>query len=165
TNDRPRPSPVSLSSPRRKPSRMPCFTHAFTIHRWPDFSAARILPWVRAWRNSRKTLRASESRSTSFSEKRRSMEACSDCMEGKYKGIADCQLIANRQFRSEEHTSELQSPDHLVCRLLLEKKKNKLKINGKGKPKKSGEINNQRNKSYHKKHERTLPNWRRDKVP
>src|SRR5258708_14557770 len=27
------------------------------------------------------------------------------------------------QLRSEEHTSELQSPDHLVCRLLLEKKK------------------------------------------
>src|SRR5258708_25814498 len=26
-------------------------------------------------------------------------------------------------YRSEEHTSELQSPDHLVCRLLLEKKK------------------------------------------
>src|SRR5258708_31888887 len=29
--------------------------------------------------------------------------------------------------RSEEHTSELQSPDHLVCRLLLEKKKKKRK--------------------------------------
>src|SRR5258708_28487152 len=28
-----------------------------------------------------------------------------------------------RVVRSEEHTSELQSPDHLVCRLLLEKKK------------------------------------------
>src|SRR5438876_8956613 len=28
------------------------------------------------------------------------------------------------RFRSEEHTSELQSPVHLVCRLLLEKKKN-----------------------------------------
>src|SRR3990170_6546433 len=27
-------------------------------------------------------------------------------------------------WRSEEHTSELQSPDHLVCRLLLEKKNN-----------------------------------------
>src|SRR5258708_26680238 len=26
-----------------------------------------------------------------------------------------------RNWRSEEHTSELQSPDHLVCRLLLEK--------------------------------------------
>src|SRR5258708_14670172 len=29
--------------------------------------------------------------------------------------------------RSEEHTSELQSPDHLVCRLLLEKKKKVVK--------------------------------------
>src|SRR5258708_24827589 len=29
----------------------------------------------------------------------------------------------HRSQRSEEHTSELQSPDHLVCRLLLEKKK------------------------------------------
>src|SRR5258708_18581432 len=28
-----------------------------------------------------------------------------------------------KRRRSEEHTSELQSPDHLVCRLLLEKKK------------------------------------------
>src|SRR5258708_9990875 len=33
-------------------------------------------------------------------------------------------LARPRQGRSEEHTSELQSPDHLVCRLLLEKKKN-----------------------------------------
>src|SRR5258708_35624005 len=32
-----------------------------------------------------------------------------------------------RLYRSEEHTSELQSPDHLVCRLLLEKKKKKSK--------------------------------------
>src|SRR5690348_18471893 len=30
--------------------------------------------------------------------------------------------------RSEEHTSELQSPVHLVCRLLLEKKKNNISI-------------------------------------
>src|SRR5438876_5039627 len=32
---------------------------------------------------------------------------------------------AGLRKRSEEHTSELQSPVHLVCRLLLEKKKNK----------------------------------------
>src|SRR5258708_17990100 len=32
---------------------------------------------------------------------------------------------SHRSPRSEEHTSELQSPDHLVCRLLLEKKKKK----------------------------------------
>src|SRR5690348_18103956 len=31
---------------------------------------------------------------------------------------------AGQATRSEEHTSELQSPVHLVCRLLLEKKKN-----------------------------------------
>src|SRR5439155_10620620 len=34
-----------------------------------------------------------------------------------------------RSLRSEEHTSELQSRGHLVCRLLLEKKKKKKIIN------------------------------------
>ena len=34
------------------------------------------------------------------------------------------ELVDVDGIRSEEHTSELQSPDHLVCRLLLEKKKN-----------------------------------------
>src|SRR5438552_8134968 len=34
-----------------------------------------------------------------------------------------CRRERNVHERSEEHTSELQSPDHLVCRLLLEKKK------------------------------------------
>src|SRR5256885_7633739 len=36
----------------------------------------------------------------------------------------DARLIADATARSEEHTSELQSPCNLVCRLLLEKKKN-----------------------------------------
>src|SRR5690348_18018670 len=35
-------------------------------------------------------------------------------------------LVGLEPVRSEEHTSELQSPVHLVCRLLLEKKKNKI---------------------------------------
>src|SRR5258708_22306435 len=39
------------------------------------------------------------------------------CENGRMRGWL-------RWERSEEHTSELQSPDHLVCRLLLEKKKN-----------------------------------------
>src|SRR5256885_9712100 len=34
-------------------------------------------------------------------------------------------LLNRHGYRSEEHTSELQSPCNLVCRLLLEKKKNK----------------------------------------
>src|SRR5690606_41126048 len=33
-----------------------------------------------------------------------------------------CPLAADSPFRSEEHTSELQSRENLVCRLLLEKK-------------------------------------------
>src|SRR5207244_13295645 len=37
---------------------------------------------------------------------------------GGIQGLA----VAAGPVRSEEHTSELQSPDHLVCRLLLEKK-------------------------------------------
>src|SRR5947208_13497382 len=38
-------------------------------------------------------------------------------------GGARVAVEAGDDERSEEHTSELQSPDHLVCRLLLEKKK------------------------------------------
>src|SRR5258708_9368365 len=37
--------------------------------------------------------------------------------------LVDRGATLGRKNRSEEHTSELQSPDHLVCRLLLEKKK------------------------------------------
>src|SRR5437879_9358837 len=44
------------------------------------------------------------------------------------RGSADSLPFAGETFdaavRSEEHTSELQSPMYLVCRLLLEKKKN-----------------------------------------
>src|SRR2546430_9139973 len=36
------------------------------------------------------------------------------------------ELPTNHRLRSEEHTSELQSQSNLVCRLLLEKKKNKI---------------------------------------
>ena len=40
-------------------------------------------------------------------------------------GTEHCEFL--RQIRSEEHTSELQSRENLVCRLLLEKKKKKKK--------------------------------------
>src|SRR5258708_27664604 len=43
--------------------------------------------------------------------------------------VGDRQVVArfDEFTRSEEHTFELQSPDHLVCRLLLEKKKKKIR--------------------------------------
>src|SRR5207244_13447088 len=43
--------------------------------------------------------------------------------EHPHDGSAGVHEPARPDDRSEEHTSELQSPDHLVCRLLLEKKK------------------------------------------
>src|SRR5258708_23471088 len=42
------------------------------------------------------------------------------CESGALDTGPYCETVMKR---SEEHTSELQSPDHLVCRLLLEKKK------------------------------------------
>src|SRR5690554_7335375 len=40
--------------------------------------------------------------------------------------VASAALLFTARLRSEEHTSELQSRPHLVCRLLLEKKKKSL---------------------------------------
>src|SRR5437762_10268113 len=39
------------------------------------------------------------------------------------QGVVRALLVLGERLRSEEHTSELQSPMYLVCRLLLEKKK------------------------------------------
>src|SRR5215510_16348310 len=44
---------------------------------------------------------------------------------GPPKANTACRSSVPRNSRSEEHTSELQSRGHLVCRLLLEKKKQK----------------------------------------
>src|SRR5258708_22209978 len=47
----------------------------------------------------------------------------SSCGRARRKGNATFSAGSGSPTRSEEHTSELQSPDHLVCRLLLGKKK------------------------------------------
>src|ERR1041385_9284017 len=60
-------------------------------------------------------------RSTLFPYTTLFQSGCSSCSHG-WTGCAATWLAA---CRSEEHTSELQSRLHLVCRLLLEKKKNK----------------------------------------
>src|SRR5258705_7479518 len=44
----------------------------------------------------------------------------------KPSALVGAKVTSTRLVRSEEHTSELQSLRHLVCRLLLEKKKNNL---------------------------------------
>src|SRR2546426_8626033 len=57
--------------------------------------------------------------------------SCDNSTRGVHEGAYPLSLVQHeaasgdhRHHRSEEHTSELQSPCNLVCRLLLEKKKN-----------------------------------------
>src|ERR1039457_131522 len=47
----------------------------------------------------------------------------SSCGLGRHRGLGRVVGLPHRHHRSEEHTSELQSPCNIVCRLLLEKKK------------------------------------------
>src|SRR5258708_28704483 len=61
-------------------------------------------------------------------DQKRRFPRCPD-LSSAYAIVADPVYCHASDKRSEEHTSELQSPDHLVCRLLLEKKKKKLDPN------------------------------------
>src|SRR3712207_7399496 len=54
------------------------------------------------------------------------LNAAYECIEVKVQQFVEktiCMTLAAAERRSEEHTSELQSRQYLVCRLLLEKKK------------------------------------------
>src|SRR5438552_13801419 len=66
---------------------------------------------------------------STFSEKKNPLESAGEFFDKMLKRYGSNSGLSFEIFseashnRSEEHTSELQSPDHLVCRLLLEKKK------------------------------------------
>src|SRR5258708_16461502 len=64
---------------------------------------------------------------TLFRSENESLRKATRCSTHNFPPVAVRCAQSLEQFspgaRSEEHTSELQSPDHLVCRLLLEKKK------------------------------------------
>src|SRR5258708_24164451 len=60
--------------------------------------------------------------SARFSARRRTASRC-HAAKVRVPAARRCATMSPNSLRSEEHTSELQSPDHLVCRLLLEKKK------------------------------------------
>src|SRR5207244_11536834 len=74
-------------------------------------------------RNEFPPLRSSFIQRSALAKRRRD-----ECMRHVAPGIhfvrrPDDDILGRKDTRSEEHTSELQSPDHLVCRLLLEKQK------------------------------------------
>src|SRR5256885_3799050 len=54
---------------------------------------------------------------------RRMISATISGVTAKFGSVTRPEAFTSRAYRSEEHTSELQSPCNLVCRLLLEKKK------------------------------------------
>src|SRR4051794_41467559 len=54
---------------------------------------------------------------------------CRGAAKGEKKPDGEQRNNSTAMGRSEEHTSELQSPVHLVCRLLLEKKKANITMN------------------------------------
>src|SRR2546429_6101860 len=90
----------------RRPPRSTLFPYT-TLFRSPSFSQARM-----AARQENKQLK---------SKGRGGYEERSDCSGRFSSHRADFGKLVHQ--RSEEHTSELQSRLHLVCRLLLEKKK------------------------------------------
>src|SRR2546422_6264712 len=90
----------------RRPPRSTLFPYTTLFRSW---IVARFLPWS-ALTGAARTRRKS---------RRPLFEAC-DAHHGQGGESA-----LGHDSRSEEHTSELQSRLHLVCRLLLEKKKNK----------------------------------------
>src|SRR5438876_3633390 len=72
-----------------------------------------LFPYTTLFRSSRSSPRACAAKDSLGSAKNRS---------GASRKVSSM-LTPAAKPRSEEHTSELQSPVHLVCRLLLEKKK------------------------------------------
>src|SRR2546422_7139576 len=98
----------------RRPPRSTLFPYT-TLFRSPN-----LLPRTLSQRFSSPLFRSPGSESFFLFSVRRSAIASSFLLE------ADGREQASSKQRSEEHTSELQSRLHLVCRLLLEKKKHKL---------------------------------------
>src|SRR5207244_13311640 len=115
-----------LLSPSSPPSVL--FTISFFLHR------SRLYLYLHSF-PTRRSSDLVASRTTSTGRNRvaapsQSMPPTSRPRCSRESAFASSMANADSLERSEEHTSELQSPDHLVCRLLLEKKKNN-KINDK----------------------------------
>src|SRR5437867_467296 len=97
-----------------------------TTSRTPSWTASSVAPPSSPRIASRpNACRASGSRTSNQWSARRGPSTDSDRKPSSSRAVT-CKGPSSTSFRSEEHTSELQSPYDLVCRLLLEKKKKKL---------------------------------------
>src|SRR5258708_14851614 len=90
-----------------------CFFFFLMIRRPPR---STLFPYTTLFRSKKaRVMRSHVARGIGVARDRR--------CHGSASGIPLQRRSRATPMRSEEHTSELQSPDHLVCRLLLEKKK------------------------------------------
>src|SRR5690606_41862809 len=106
-----------------------CFTHHAALHSFPTRRSSDLLPLPRLPRG----LRPRRVRALSASISEISMPSRRPLSATLTWSVCHSRRMASKmaQPRSEEHTSELQSREKLVCRLLLEKKKqnmNKIRI-------------------------------------
>src|SRR5690606_41483178 len=100
-------SPSLLPTPRPPSSTLFPYTTLFRSPRHCQLGAAS-LTLARSWRSTGSPFPAS---------------ATTDRRGSKARRTSICWWARTARGRSEEHTSELQSRENLVCRLLLEKKK------------------------------------------
>src|SRR5258708_29772082 len=84
-----------------------------------------LFPYTTLFRSVPHGLRKQSGRHARAGSRSKSGHGHSRKSPARVASPASRRKTATKQGRSEEHTSELQSPDHLVCRLLLEKKKKK----------------------------------------
>src|SRR3989442_4098125 len=82
-----------------------------------------LFPYTTLFRSPPATTLRSPPRSSASAAKRCLKSEKNTACNKSRKSKSKAPFSASSVFRSEEHTSELQSRPHLVCRLLLEKKK------------------------------------------
>src|SRR5207244_13310995 len=98
---------ICLISYRFRPHR---YLHSFPTRRSSDLISSTHMKITMALRRS-------------STPKTPRVKSAADTPRAGPSSIQSLRLARTTAPRSEEHSSELQSPDHLVCRLLLEKKK------------------------------------------
>src|SRR3712207_7359200 len=87
-----------------------------------------LFPYTTLFRSTAVLTKFSEAMSSSPSAWRRTSLRIAEAISGSDSTSDRC-MIEVATSRSEEHTSELQSRQYIVCRLLLEKKKNEYTLN------------------------------------
>src|SRR5207248_7634067 len=98
----------------------------FLLFALPPHPSSTLFPYTTLFRSQIETMRALAIMDSSETPQKIQVP-CRNlrCKEMYYQGQPEDDCASGIYWRSEEHTSELQSPYDLVCRLLLEKKNNK----------------------------------------